>query len=340
MSYQPGEIYFVRESTDSGFGPYVKIGLVAKKENRSSFDRLKEHQTGNPRVLRIAEDQIVKTEAVSLVEAQLHKIFAPQRVAGEWFNFPTEDEVLKAISEAKRLAKEMSEIVPIFLDVDKLSKEVSASSTLPADEMSTTLSQTIAEKKGEVAVLESLEARIKELFKIAVESGKDLKGAAEEVSVTFKPVFKVDEFKIEHEDLYKKYLKVIQKWSGQFRPKAKGLALSELSNEFQAEIQILESMISKVSGPAEAYLLNEPQLVVTNLKALAEWEREIATARLQLVCGLNSAIDGICTWNRKFSDPKEIFDEKKFVEENPDLYLDYLADAKTGSYIKPAKRKA
>lgn len=98
-------------------------------------------------------------------------------------------------------------------------------------------------------------------------------------------------------------------------------------------------MTSKVTEPSEAYLLDEPQLVITNLKAVAEWEQAIAIARLQLMCGVNSGIDGICTWNRKFSEPKEIFDEKKFGAENPDLYLDFLADAKTGTYIKSAKRK-
>lgn len=340
MSYQPGEIYFVRETTDSGFGPFVKIGLVSQKENRSSFDRLKEHQTGNPRVLRIDENQIVKTEAVSMVEAQLHKIFAPQRVAGEWFNLPTEDKVQDAISEAKRLSREIAEIVPIFQDAEKLAKEISTETTIPADEQAITLAAAIADKKGEVSVLEGLEEQIKELLKLAVESGKDVKGAAEVVNVTFKPIFKIDEFKSEHEELYKKYLTVIQKWSGPFRPKARATALGKLSEEFQSQINNLESMISKVSGPAEAYLLNEPQLIITNLKAVAEWEQAIATAKLQLMCCTNSGIDGVCTWNRKFSDPKEIFDEKKFVEENPELYLDYLAEAKSGTYIRPAKRKA
>lgn len=339
MSYEPGEIYFVRELAGTGFGPYVKIGLVAKSDHRSSFERLKEHQTGNPRTLRIDEGQIVKTDAVSMVEAQLHKIFAPKRVSGEWFNFATEKEVLEAISEAQRLSNEIAEIVPIFQDAEKLGKQFSEASTIPANDESTLLSTTIATKKGEVAILELLEARINAFFKIAADSGEDLKGAAEVVVRTFKPAFKLDDFRTEHEDLYKKYLTIIQKWSGPFRPKAKRLERSDLSQEFLAQVAELEKQISNVAGPSEAYLLNEPLLVITNLKAVAEWEQAIALARLQLTCGVNSGIDGICTWNRKFSEPKEIFDEKKFVDENPELYLDYLAEAKTGTYIRAAKRK-
>ena len=43
-------------------GPYVKIGLVkGNDDGRSSFERRKEHQTGNPR--RIVVEEEVKTFA-------------------------------------------------------------------------------------------------------------------------------------------------------------------------------------------------------------------------------------------------------------------------------------
>ena len=79
MDYVSGEIYFVRERTDNGFSPFVKIGLV--HGIRDSLTRLKEHQTGNPRRLFIDEKQVVRTEAVDRVEAQMHKIFSPKRVS-------------------------------------------------------------------------------------------------------------------------------------------------------------------------------------------------------------------------------------------------------------------
>lgn len=340
MAFQPGEIYFVRESSGSGFGPYVKIGLVAQKKDRGSFERLKEHQTGNPRILRIDPDQIVKTQAVSMVEAQLHKIFAPKRISGEWFNFPDEHELEEAISEARKLSLEIDKVVPVFEKAEKLSKETSlADKAAPTDD-AIELSQVIIRTSSEISILEMLEKRIQAAFEEAVESGDDLKGAAKVVTRTFQPVFKIEEFKAEHEDIYKKYIRMESTWTGNFRPSGKKLPLDELNKDFQTQIEVIQKQIDAVKSPSDAYLLNEPQLEITNLKALASWEHDIALAKLKLLCGQYAGIDGICTWNRKFSDPKEVFDVVKFVEENPELYVDYLAEAKTGTYIRRVKRKA
>ena len=56
-------IYFMTERDLFGYpcGPYVKIGLVkGNDDGRSSFERRKEHQTGNPREIIIeAEVELV-----------------------------------------------------------------------------------------------------------------------------------------------------------------------------------------------------------------------------------------------------------------------------------------
>ena len=59
-----GEIYFLGErdlksGKDTGF---VKIGLVREKDARDTESRLKEHQTGNPRLLHVVK--VVKTPVV------------------------------------------------------------------------------------------------------------------------------------------------------------------------------------------------------------------------------------------------------------------------------------
>ena len=51
-----GFIYFMTERDFFGYPccPYVKIGLVKGNDNgRSSFERRKEHQTGNPISIRL-----------------------------------------------------------------------------------------------------------------------------------------------------------------------------------------------------------------------------------------------------------------------------------------------
>ena len=68
-------------------GPYVKIGLVkGNDDGRSSFERRKEHQTGNPREIIVEAE--VKTHAqVSTLESLIHQRLAKYRIHGEWFNY-------------------------------------------------------------------------------------------------------------------------------------------------------------------------------------------------------------------------------------------------------------
>ena len=63
MSYNSGEIYFIREQahSTSDLTPLVKIGLVREHGGRSSHERVQEHQTGNPRTLVLIDENIIST---------------------------------------------------------------------------------------------------------------------------------------------------------------------------------------------------------------------------------------------------------------------------------------
>jgi tRNA nucleotidyltransferase/poly(A) polymerase len=339
MGYKSGEIYFVREKVGQGYSPHVKIGLVHAP--RISLDRLPEHQTGNPRILHIDRSQVVKTDAVDRVEAQLHKIFAPKRVSGEWFELPKENDLNEAISRAKELANEVGLLVPIFNAADELSQKESAETIIPASDEALALSSEIAKARGELAVCEELEALIAQKLKEAIEDDKGVvKGAATVVTVNYKPKFMKDAFESENPDLYAKYLDDVSTWSQTFRLKAKKLERSSLDQEFIGEVERIQAQIDSVTSVEEAYLLNEPQLFITNLMALSSWNEDISIAKLKVLCGTNAGIENICTWARKKGDPKSVFNEKKFVAENPELYLDYMAEEKSGTYVRVAKRKA
>jgi hypothetical protein len=339
MGYKSGEIYFVREQDGQGYSPHVKIGLV--HEPRDSFDRLSEHQTGNPRVLRIDRGQIVKTDAVDRVEAQLHKIFAPKRVSGEWFELDSEAEVEKAVKKAKELADEVGSLVPIFTQAENLSLKASSENQIPATEETLALSGQIARSKGELEVCSELEDAISQKLQEAIQDEKGVvKGAAEVVTVNYKAKFMLEDFKNENPELFAKYLDTVQGWSQLFRTKAKKLDRASLGEDFLEEVGRIEALIDAVTSVEQAFLLNEPQLFITNLKALSTWTHDISIAKLKVLCGTNAGIENVCTWTRKQGDPKSVFNEKLFVKENPETYLDYLAEAKTGSYLRVAKRKA
>lgn len=339
MGYKSGEIYFVRERTGQAYSPHVKIGLVHAP--RVSLDRLPEHQTGNPRILHIDKNQVVKTDAVDRVEAQLHKIFAPKRVSGEWFELPNETELHEAISQAKALANEVGLLVPIFNSADELARMESTQDVIPASDEATALSFDVAKARGELAVCAELESSIAQKLQEALEDDEGVvKGAAKVVTVNYKPKFMVDALKTENPELVEKYLEEVSTWSQTFRLKAKKLERNSLDRDFLDEVERIEALIDSVRSVEDAYLLNEPQLFVTNLEALSSWNEQISLAKLKVLCGTNAGIENICTWTRKNGDPKSVFDEDRFASENPELYFDYFAEGKTGTYIRVAKRKA
>lgn len=76
----PGELYFINDR-DHFIGEstnFYKIGIVRQGESRGSSQRLKEHQTGNPRPLILSH--VVKTDVVERVETLMHKMFAKNRL--------------------------------------------------------------------------------------------------------------------------------------------------------------------------------------------------------------------------------------------------------------------
>ena len=80
---KPGWIYCIRDEDylDQSVSRYVKLGLT----ERTVEIRIGEHQTGNPR----KEFEAIDSKYLELMnygETYLHHAFAPDRIAGEWFD--------------------------------------------------------------------------------------------------------------------------------------------------------------------------------------------------------------------------------------------------------------
>ena len=87
-------------------GPYVKIGLVkGNDDGRSSFERSKEHQTGNPREI-IVEAEVKTYAKVSTLESLVHQRLANYRIHGEWFNYG-EDGIEPYVELTKEINKDL-----------------------------------------------------------------------------------------------------------------------------------------------------------------------------------------------------------------------------------------
>ena len=103
-----GFIYFMTERDFFGYpcGPYVKIGLVkGNDDGRSSFERRKEHQTGNPREI-IVEAEVKTYAQVSTLESLVHQRLAKYRIHGEWFNYG-EDGIQPYVELTKKINEEL-----------------------------------------------------------------------------------------------------------------------------------------------------------------------------------------------------------------------------------------
>jgi hypothetical protein len=341
VPYIPGDIYFVREidPKTKGFTDFVKIGLVRESEGRSSFDRLKQHQTGNPKTLKLLSKEIVHTEAVDRVEALLHKFYAEQRVSGEWFEFKSEQQVQDAIKRTKAFSKEVSKIVPIFEKAEGLAKVKDNGKTIPASDEHRKLLSTISLATLELSEIKSLENIITGKFVAAVKAG--VSGIEKVVKAqirTIQPKFDTKLFMDEEPEIYAKYVMLGKKLQASFLTNAKIKKAASLSHDFELFLEFIDAQISAVKSVEDSALLNEPLLAITKQKALSSWELEVAKAQLRVGCGRNLAIEGVCSWKRQFSETT-IFNEGQFQEENPDLWSSYLTDEKTGTYLIPKKRK-
>lgn len=338
MVYKPGEIYFVRECVlgSDALSSFVKIGLVSSP--RTSDERLKEHQTGNPR--RLKNQAIVATEAVHRVEAMMHRIYAPHRVSGEWFNFENEALLSEAITRVESLAEEVAVFIPILDEAAALAETRVAEGAplLPATSALETLGKRRAIAAAKVAACASIENVIKSKFVAAIAAGADTKGAAEQKDIFPEPKFSKTVFKKDHPDLYSQFLVATTKYARSFKFTMDEVAREDLDEEFLSQIRAIGVAVDAVTEPEYAYLLNEPRLQVLQLKALAEWDFDVADAELKVAVGANLGIEGLCTWTGKDSITNK-FDTGRFAEEQPELYVQYTLSRSSFKRIDIKRKK-
>ena len=339
MSYQQGELYFIRERDGIDFSPYVKVGLVRYAEGRDSFNRLFEHQTGNPRTLFLDQSLIVKTQAVDMVEAQMHRIFASKRVSGEWFEFSTEAELSEAMNQAASLAADAAERVKLFAAADELSKQLSSEASIVA-------STELGEKAEALAIAKEKSRRcglglswIKEKMVFAYNAGADVSGVAKTTTRTFKPKLDTEALAAAHPEVFAQFQVPTTKFRGSFLLKLKGGELVLEDAAFMREIEEIEGIINSVQDHRDISRLNEPNLALTRLKGLADWDVEVLQAELQVAMGTAEAIDGICTWKRTES-VTNVFDESSFAEAYPELAKQFMVVVEPKTYVAPTKKKA
>ena len=104
----PGWIYCIREEDylDGSIGRYVKLGLT----KRTVADRIREHQTGNPR--KEVSEYDHHMQLMHYTENFLHHYFAYDRIAGEWFDMDSNRVITEVKPLLERLEIEQASAMP------------------------------------------------------------------------------------------------------------------------------------------------------------------------------------------------------------------------------------
>jgi hypothetical protein len=326
MIIKSGIIYFVREKqSDGGLSDLVKIGLV--EGNRDPWERLGEHQTGNPRRLIFDEEQFVETPAVKFVERQLHREFAKYRVSGEWFDFSDKNLLIEAISKARGLALTMAPMVPMLEEANRLADVVSNGEILPYDDSLRGYFDALMIVKKKTSLMESLKKDIKKHFKeyVAREGIEGIKDLAVENLVHTPAEFNMNEFMSKEPELYSACLIEITGWPKKrpgFRLKAKAdeSALDQEFLEMYSEFQDNYNISVAVN---DLYKLNDLAVELKRALSLIEWDDELNSSRLKVACGAFDGIENICSWKRPVVTITE-FSKDKLIELNKEVYAKYL----------------
>ena len=190
---------------------------------------------------------------------------------------------------------------------------------------------------------QELAGQIKEIFIEALEDPEvDVDHIVKKQEKKVRLVFDKVAFELAHPDIYLKYVGEKVTISGTFRmvrPKDFTADLAVINPELYDFSKNLEIALGEVkSNKRSKESLHSLNLRLLAFESTAEWRLEKAKAAIQVLCGDNAEIEGICKWART-SKSKATFDDKKLKEEHSELYATFCHEEKgaTAIIVNPKK---
>ena len=299
-----GYIYFMTEIDLFGYpsGSYVKIGLVkGTEEGRSSIERRKEHQTGNPRKI-IVEKEIKTYAQVSTLESLIHQKLAKNRIHGEWFKYD-ENGIAPYIEITEELKNDLeSQIdsdnaIANYLSIEDNQQEIKASS-----ESKDIHKQLLKVKESILNLKKERELTVLKLKTINKNFSKDIDGICSYEKVKPSQSFNRVGFQKDYPDIVEKI--------GVMVINHNFLLKKDLKQKKNDEIKDLEEIIKlqKFEDDNSKRILNRTKSAIELHKiwldvhvALQplELERKYLENKLKLITGENLGIKEVCTWKRR-----------------------------------------
>lgn len=315
MSNVAGQIYFIAEEHSITAPPVrVKIGLVREsKSGRDSQDRLLDHQTGNPRKLKLLE--VVETARVSRVENSLHQRYAGQRGIGEWFEL-SDSELRAAIAECRDLASQQSVHLKVIREAEQIEHAPRSNAIANASDEAREWHRRFSIARAAESLLNKLTTSYREKIKSAHEGGLDVGPYARIV----RPRRSFDSWLSEHHNEVYEACKQMSTTTS-FVPKSVTTSpvLESVDEELVNECQAQLNEWSLEKGLESLHLLH---LKLSRPRSMWSEEVELARDYLKVICGRNRAIEGICAWTTSNSNR---FSSKTAQEKHPQLFDEYAA---------------
>lgn len=319
MNLKPGTLYFISEHDvlTGKSSNYYKIGLVKASRQGDSLDRADEHQTGNPRELRV--HATVDSVAISSLENIMHDLYASQRVLGEWFDL-TPVQLKAAIADATAHAAEQKKHVKAFQAAEDLDKETSNGDVLKATAKAKSLFATYAQATANAKQIDVALKATKEMFRSLLSDKVDVSDFA---LVTPKSGETLDRaaLKKAHPEIFDSFMEEVPTFQHTFRMATPSLADVTVPTELQARVTAQLQRVEKATKRPTKALLRAAHLGYLELLSsdgTTDWHVSAAKANLQMLCGRAEGIDGIATWHRGEA-TKNSFKEEAFRLAHPDL---------------------
>ena len=323
METTKGEIYFIREMEVGQFSAHTKIGLISYKKDRSSSDRLPEHQTGNPRKLVIVH--VVKTDCVTAVETYMHRKYASWRGLGEWFQFD-ERLLTEAIHFCEQIASRFAGEAEVLDRSKALKDQKSIGVVADTSDEATQWFQKLVSTSSLIQECESMEAKYEDLIREAQSSGVEISRAAK-IQSRESSSFNEIGFKKKYEKLWLLHAQEVSVIGGKFVVEKFEKNNVVSSSDFPEFVLLRDRFIDALeSGETHSVKLEAVKgcyLELIGFSKEAKVDKDIAEAHLKVLCGTSDGISGICKWKRT-EKSTFILDKKSLEANHPLEYKEFL----------------
>ena len=337
MGYKVGELYILGETEPKSGArtPFVKIGIVKDSERRDTANRIKEHQTGNPR--EITELHVINTPNVEGVETTLHGIYAPARIGGEWFH--CDDATLTDIIKcAEQTATAMRHAEADYIAAADLSDVPSVGDRRDPSRAEAELGHEFTAVRSVISVAKEAEKAVRDALQAAHNRESRFRRFVEVQVRQASRVFDRTRFAEEQPALQEQFSNPMTKVKGSFRP------LNALDVNHTAVIRELVPLTDEIAFVAGAVIDGADQVVNLHalyLELLALWapftlRSDVLKAAAKVACADRPGINGVCTWNRvQVFEPK--LDTAALKAAEPDIYNRYMTTRESKPAVVPVR---